>query len=1078
MSRTQLILRSLAFYWRTHLGVLAGTILTGAILTGALVVGDSVRHSLDRMAMTRLGNADLALTSPEQFFRAALADELKSDLRGIIAPVLLWRGTVTEPESRLRANDVQIVGVEDRFWKVGGVADPLAGAAAEEVVVNAPLADRLQLAPDTAVIIRMEQPSFVSRDAPLSGKADVSLVLRAKVRAVAGDGQFGRFGLAANQVPPLTVFVPLSVLQAKMKRAGQVNTLLVAGSDLAHANAAIQHQWKLPDIGVEFRALPGGKGTELRTDAVFLRPPIAAAAQSLATDSATVLTYLVNELRSGDKMAPYSFVTAAGSALKDNEVSINAWLADDLGVKLGDDLTLEYYVVGERRELLEQTAKFRIVAITPLENDPSWMPAYPGLADAANCRDWEPGIPIDNAKIRNKDEAYWKEYKGTPKARINLAAGQRLWNNRFGNVTSIRYPTGDIAGLSAKLQGKLDPVSLGLFFVDVREQALAASANSMDFGGLFIGFSLFLIVAALLLTAMLFVFNIEQRNEQVGLLRAIGFPPKLVRRALLGEGLVLAVIGATIGVLAGTVYTKLTLHGLNSVWGSAVGSMQLVYFAKPVTLAIGFGSSLEVALLAMWLVVRNQGKQPAADLLAGQGGERDGRLAWWRTWIGSAIGGVMLASALVTLVMAGRARGQEAAAMFFTAGMCLLIAGIGFSQRLLVRLMFTGKLAATIGEVGLRNAARRRGRSLTTISVLAGGVFLVVAVNAFRHNLQETGTRRESGTGGFVLWAQSSLPVYEDLNQKAGRESYNLPAKVMTNVTVVPLRLREGDEASCLNLNRAQQPRVWGVAPAELAQRKAFSFVAGEGWEILERPEGDGAVPCVADKQTLDWALRLKIGDTVEYTDDNGQPVKLRIVGAVAPSVLQGGLVVAEKNFVKHFAMSSGYRVFLVDAPRERVEEVQKALARGLEDKGLELLPAWKRLADFMAVENTYLAIFQVLGGLGLLLGSIGLGIVVLRNVLERRGELALLQAVGYRKPQLRWLVLSEHWLLIVLGLVVGVVTAVLAVLPAWRAPGTEVPAGGLALIVLGLAVGGLLWSWLAARVALRGSLLGGLRNE
>ena len=61
----------------------------------------------------------------------------------------------------------------------------------------------------------------------------------------------------------------------------------------------------------------------------------------------------------------------------------------------------------------------------------------------------------------------------------------------------------------------------------------------------------------------------------------------------------------------------------------------------------------------------------------------------------------------------------------------------------------------------------------------------------------------------------------------------------------------------------------------------------------------------------------------------------------------------------------------------------------------MEVTPAVRRLAAFNAVQNTYLSTFQVLGGLGLLLGSVGLGVVVLRNVLERRGELALLLAVG-----------------------------------------------------------------------------------
>src|SRR4029079_19186561 len=112
----------------------------------------------------------------------------------------------------------------------------------------------------------------------------------------------------------------------------------------------------------------------------------------------------------------------------------------------------------------------------------------------------------------------------------------------------------------------------------------------------------------------------------------------------------------------------------------------------------------------------------------------------------------------------------------------------------------------------------------------------------------------------------------------------------------------------------------------------------------------------------------------------------------------------------------------LIDAPSNTVAQTASVLMRGLQDAGLELVPAVQRLDAFNAVQNTYLSTFQVLGGLGLLVGSAGLGVVVLRNVLERRGELALLQAVGFRRWSLQWLVLSEHGGLLVLGLGVGMV--------------------------------------------------------
>jgi ABC-type antimicrobial peptide transport system permease subunit len=167
-----------------------------------------------------------------------------------------------------------------------------------------------------------------------------------------------------------------------------------------------------------------------------------------------------------------------------------------------------------------------------------------------------------------------------------------------------------------------------------------------------------------------------------------------------------------------------------------------------------------------------------------------------------------------------------------------------------------------------------------------------------------------------------------------------------------------------------------------------------------------------------------------------------------------------------------------VDVPSNSVLSVSTALSRALQDAGLELTPAAWRLAQFNAVQNTYLNTFQVLGGLGLLLGSAGLGVVVLRNVLERRGELGLLQAVGFRRRSLQWLVLSEHGGLLGLGLAVGITAAVAAVLPALLAPGAETHYVALIATLAGVFVSGLAWTWFATWLALRGELLKALRNE
>ena len=148
-------------------------------------------------------------------------------------------------------------------------------------------------------------------------------------------------------------------------------------------------------------------------------------------------------------------------------------------------------------------------------------------------------------------------------------------------------------------------------------------------------------------------------------------------------------------------------------------------------------------------------------------------------------------------------------------------------------------------------------------------------------------------------------------------------------------------------------------------------------------------------------------------------------------------------------------------------------------DLGARVTGTAERLAQFHRVENTYLSTFQTLGGLGLLLGTFGLATVLLRNVLERKRELALLGAVGFRRAHVTTMVVAENVLLLVAGLAAGAVSAALAIAPAAAERGSRLPfTSGSALLMVAVLATGLLSSVLAIRAATRLPLLASLRSE
>ncbi|HEY1172857.1 MAG TPA: ABC transporter permease [Verrucomicrobiae bacterium] len=1106
MSLGTLVRRSLAYHWRAHLGVLLGAVVGSAVLIGALLVGDSVRASLKKLALLRLGQTEQALASNDRFFRSALAGEISAEVKTPVTPIVQVLGTASARGGKGRANKVQVQGVENGFWDLAQKKPSWATIPDGSVVLNEGLARQLGVKEKEDVVFRVPKPSALSRDAPLASQEDASAALRVTVHAIVTDEEFGRFGLQASQLPPFNAFMPIAWLQQRLDIPGKANLLLVGKGEANgdQLTAALRKHWQIADAQIELRDLADAKAIEIRTPRVFLDSPMAQASEKAGANGKKILTYFANDIRLGTNSVPYSMVTAAGepwlpAGIKEDEIVLGQWAADDLSAKAGDIVTMTYYFVGIGRKLEERTNTFRVHSVVPLSGiyaDRSLMPDFPGMTDAENCRDWDTGFPIKMDAITDKDEKYWDDHKGTPKAFISLAAGQKLWSNRFGDLTAVRYDSGSMTTnqLAQAIQQQMDPASVSLSFLPVREQALKAVDQSQDFGGLFIGFSFFLIVAALLLMALLFQLGVEQRAREVGTLLAFGFTPKQVRNLLLGEGSAIALIGGVLGAVGGIWYARGMLYGLANLWRDAVGTSSLAFHAQPQTLVIGTVASFFVALITIWLAVRKQVQRPARELLAEGAEERRTVLEGSKKSKAGIIATVCIVLGLVMVVWAKvGGDGGSAAGLFFGAGGLFLIGGLAASAAWLNKLRDAGlKLSADelaaqfhLNGLGIRNAVRRRKRSLATISLLACGSFLVVAVGANKLNAIADAGKRSAGTGGFAFIGDTTLPVVHDLNVQEGREFFGLDDKKLKDVSLVPFRVKDGDDASCLNLNRAQTPRLLGVNPLLLQERKAFTFAKlGDGvskeepWLALKASVQGDEVPAIGDFNSIMWAMGKKVGDTLDFRDERGQVFKVRIVGAVANSILQGNLLIDEAALVAKYPSESGHRMFLIDTPAERAKEVSATLTKALQNEGLELTSTAQRLNAFNAVQNTYLSTFQILGGLGLLLGSLGLGVVVLRNVLERRGELALMQAIGFRAQTLKWLVISEHGVLLLVGLAVGVISALIAVLPALLSPGAEIPYASLAMTLGAVLLSGGVWTLVAAAFALRGQLLNGLRSE
>ncbi len=1140
MTFTALLLRNLRYHWRGNLAVFLGVAVGTAVLTGALFVGDSLRGSLKELSLDQLGWVEQAMT-PGRLFRAELAKAVDA------TPALILQAAAAVPARHTKKTSSKVTVVAIAGWGIGAstsvnksLADHLELRPGDTIVLNVQkheavpretlLGKRDESVQQVEVNVQEIMPDegmarFTLRPSPepvrnvfvrfpllqdqlgLPGKANAILVgssnsdLNAKLAAALTLEDWNlKLRSPADRGKSLVHFLDPrskdSILR-KNKWEGRIPDKLAKEADengnLPLAKIIAFYEQERPYTILESGQMFLDGATERAATKVL---------QENGIQAVTPLIYLADAISDGQAEMPYAVVAAVRPAhlpvakpanLKDDEIALVEWPGMPLQAKVGDSVTVTYYVPDERNQLQKKAEKFRVALMIPMQgaaDDPDWTPEFPGITDKLGISEWEnPPFPYNPKRVKSIDEEYWKRYRATPKAYVTLATGQRLWGTRFGKITSMRIP-GAGQGFGERLLKELRPEAGGFVFQNVRERALRAATGSTDFGVLFLGFSFFLIAAALLLVGLLFRLNIDRRAAEMGLLLATGWSHRKVRGLLLAEGTVLAVVGALVGLVGALAYAAAMLEFLAASWPGGARLAFLRLHAEPLSFGIGYSASVLVSILTIVWATRVLGKMAPRALLAGETTvSLPSRTfpAHRRRWNNVLVLGSLLAGAGCFAAGFLVDNHEAKAGSFFGAGALLLTAALALAWRWLTSSGGPSDPQPSLTRLGVRNAGRHPVRSVLTVGLLASATFLIVAVEAFHKETGGDFLDKHGGSGGFALIAETDVPLFRDLHDPKLQLDWTPDQKqAVKGANFYPLRVRQGDDASCLNLYQPLKPRVLGVSAA-LRKEGRFQFAASlaadqeakaNPWLLLDQGGGDGAIPAIVDANSAEWILKVKLGETMEIADDNGDKVKLRIVALLQESIFQSEILISEENFLRLFPRREGFQYFLVATEPKEAGPVADTLRTVLADQGVQVQSTADKLRSFLAVENMYLDTFKALGGLGLLLGAAGLAIVLLRGVWERRGELALLRALGFRGGQLAWLVLAENAMLLALGLAAGTIAALLAVAPHLAGAGAALLWGRLELLLTVVVLVGLASGSAAVWGSLRAPLLTALRRE
>lgn len=1092
------VLRSLLHFRKQHVVLLLATAISAMVLTGALIIGDSIDYSLLKMMKTRLGKTRFAVVGGNRFVRDSLAAELSSGSEIKAAPLLMLKGIAINSESGNRINKATVIGIDSSFSFFAN--SPLPVISGEEALISENIAGKLQLKVNDEFLIRVESTGILPVNTPFAGEVKPSVALRLTVKAIAGDDELGRLNLYNDQSEPYNIFVSLGFLSDRAGLEGRANTILIADPgnrlNVDSINRSIKDKWKIADMSLDIKRRDSSGVYDLVSDRVFIDKVVSETIRKAGIPHQDILTYLVNSIRFNGRQTPYSFVSALPSSLTgfapdSNEVIVNRWLSDDLNIHEGDTLTASYFDIGPLRELKETARRFVVKAIIPTASngiDNSLMPMFPGLADAGNCSEWDAGVPMDFNSIRNKDEKYWDDFRGAPKMLVQPETGVRLWGNQFGELTSIRFNEKEIPSknLEKLITSETGPEEIGLQIIDSAGQGKIAAGNSVDFSGLFLGLSFFIIAAGIMLVTLMYVLHLQTRSDETALLNGLGFTHNDILKIRLAESAFVIVAGSLLGAVAGIAYNFAVMNALNSVWNDMIRTNMLDVYVKLLTILVGACSNIIIALIPVYLITKRKLREPVATLIKGKG-IIGANLQVKKLRTKRNISVAALACSVLLVMIALITDSFENAFLYLSAA-ALFLTGSIFLFNYLLTSPGNSKIDTLpgIGTIAFRNLTRNKARSTTVVTVLALGTFTLILTGANRRTFYGSENLRNSGTGGYLLWVETTSPLPFNLNRDNGRSYLNTNEESdLDGVRFLQFVGLEGDDASCLNLNQAQKPRILAVDPHEFDSCGSFSFTRllpgiskEHPWKELEKQYSENVFPVFADQSVIQYGLKKKIGDTLQYVSEEGKVLKLVLAGGISNSIFQGNILIDENVFREQYPSSGGSKVMLVDAPVEKRELLSSILEQSLMDFGVDVSPTSQRLATFNTIENTYLSVFMALSGFGFLIGTIGLGIVLLRNISERKRELAVLLSAGYSHKQLFSMVFAENLILLFSGLMIGILAALTGIMPSLLTPSFSIRYGFLTMLITAILFSGIAWIYFPLRSALNKPLMPSLRND
>ncbi len=1073
--------RSLWFNRKDALYQIIIIAILAAIICGSLLTGDSVRKSLAKSLSEKLGNADLSISSGSRYFNASIARRISEKAGVSTAALLEIEGYCRNFSTGVTALNTKIYGINGDFFRFFGtkLSEPEKGT----LYINESLSQVLGSGVGDEVILSFTEVDPIPSNAPFAPSEENGSSRVFKISGVISGSQNGNFSLGTSQSVPENIFVNIDDLNPGSPGKQKANRVLINNNPEFEDSLYFKTLREIltpSDIGLSIRRSARTGEPELISDRIFIDNEIVNDIIREIPETTPVITYLANSFRVSGKITPYSFISALPERMSgisgDNKIVISRWLADDLEAKQGDTLEIKWYdpVIGNL--LREKEKRFVISGIAGKDffySDPSLMPDFPGISGSATCSGWDAGVPILLENIREKDEEYWNLYRGTPKAFINYETGRLLWGNNFGSATSLRYPVGmDTSLIVMRLSGNIDPSKAGFSMTNLSGKNKNAASEGVDFGTLFLSLSFFIILSCLILLSIALTFFFDSRKEQVRTYNALGFRRKSISIVISYETFIISITGAILGVILGYLVNIFLIRALNGVWSGAVQTNTLTAEFSILPFLTGFITTVLISGILIGIKLRSHFAtiSVSARKVYNPPSNRENYIL------------LILFFSLSALLFCLSFIGNNAILFSFSGGSSLFV-GLIFA----LRQFYIGKPSGDKPrqqDYSRFYYAFNPSHAVTPAIFLAAGIFAVIITGANRQVVSEKMLLPSGGTGGFLLWAESAIPVKYNLNSPEGRKEFGLDEPELRELNFVQAKRLSGDDASCLNISHVTAPPVLGIDPRAFIEKGSFSFATRikeakekNPWELLNETGKNDIIYGIADQTVLQWGLKIKTGDTLKYLTESGKPLKIVICAGLQSSVFQGYLLTGAANFEKYFPSVWGSSIFLADGRKDLSDFYINTISDRLSGSGVAAEPAIRKLASFFKVTNTYLEVFMMLGAFGLILGTAGLGFILKRNFNARKHEFALMLASGFTAGKIKNILFKDQLIILLWGIFTGSISALSATWPSIK-HGADLPWMILLIMLVVMLLTGIIALLISVNQMNKTKLIPLLRNE